>query len=145
NDPMYQSFNPGIMSMMNYYGIQAGLPQFLQPWGVYINKELADNNNIDVPEPNWTIDEYTDFVSHSNPGVWYGSMDTPKSFIFTGTTTMAQQLRNQSGDNPFINMNSTEVRSLIPYIAEWADHSVWPQWDKVAGTEQESIMSGFMN
>lgn len=147
NDPMYQSFNPGIMSMMNYYGVQAGLPQFLQPWGVFINKELAENNNIDIPEPNWTIEEYTDFVSHSSPNSWYGSMDTPKSFIFTGTTTMAQMLVEQQGDAPFLNMNSNEVRSLIPLIQEWADHSVWPQWDKSAATEVDnnSPMRPFMD
>lgn len=146
DDPLYQSFNPGIMSMMNYYGVQAGLPQFLQPWGVYVNKQLADDNNIDIPEPNWTIDDYTAFVRHSNPGSWYGSMDTPKSFIFTGTTTMAQQLVNQSGDSPFLNMNSAEVRSLIPYIAQWAEHSVWPQWDKAAaGPDGGESMLPFMN
>lgn len=138
SDPMYQSFNPGIMKMMNYYGIQAGLPQFLQPWGVYINKELAENNNLDVPEPNWDIDEYTDFVSHSSANSWYGSMDTPKSFIFTGTTTMAQSLVEQSGDAPFVNMNSSEVKALIPYIAKWAEHSVWPQYDK--GTIDATFM-----
>lgn len=131
DDPLYKSFNPGIMNMMNYYGVQAGLPQFLQPWGVFINKELADNNNIDIPEPDWTIEDYTDFVSHSVANSWYGSMDTPKSFIFTGTTTMAHSLINHSGNDPYLNMNSEEVRSLIPYIAEWAEHSVWPQWDKI--------------
>ena len=94
DDPMYKSFNKGIMGMMNYYGVQAGLPQFLQPWGVFINKELADNNNIDIPDPDWTIDEYTDFVSHSVANSWYGSMDTPKSFIFTGSTTMAQSCKS---------------------------------------------------
>jgi len=27
NDPLYQTFNPAIMNMMNYYGFQGGLPQ----------------------------------------------------------------------------------------------------------------------
>ena len=63
DDPVYQSFNKSIMDIMNYYGFQAGLPQFVQPWAVWVNKELAENNNIDVPEPNWTIDEYTEFMA----------------------------------------------------------------------------------
>ena len=61
DDPLYQSFNSSIMGMMNYYGVQAGLPQYLLPWGVYVNKELAEVNNIDTPDSDWTIDEYTDF------------------------------------------------------------------------------------
>lgn len=147
DDPMYKSFNPGVMQMMNYYGIQAGLPQYLLPWGVYVNKSLADQKNIDVPEPNWTIEEYTDFVSNSQANVFYGSMDTPKSFIFTGTNTMAKQLLQHKAGEDFINMNSAEVRALIPYIAEWSEHSVWPQWDKSASTEVEenSPMRPFMN
>lgn len=129
DDPVYQSFNEGVMSTMNYYGVQAGLPQFLQPWGVFVNTGLAEDHNLDVPEPDWTIEEYTDFVAHSEQNVYYGSMDTPKSFIFTGTNTMAKQMLSQSGDEPFIDMNSSEVRALIPYIAEWSEDSVWPQWD----------------
>ena len=38
DDPLYQSFNDSIMGMMNYYGFQAGIPQFVQPWGVYVNR-----------------------------------------------------------------------------------------------------------
>ena len=59
-------------------------------------------------------------------------MDTPKSFIFTGSTTMAQSLVNHSGTDPYINMNSAEVRALLPYIAEWSDHSVHKVGDPMA-------------
>jgi maltose-binding protein MalE len=129
DDPLYKSFNPAIMSMMNYYGVQAGLPQYLLPWGVYINKELAENNNIDVPQPNWTIADYTDFVDQADGVNFWGAMDTPFSFIFTGTTTMAAQLHNYSGTGNRINANSAEVRALIPYINQWANSAIWPQRD----------------
>ena len=125
NDPLYQSFNPGVMQMMNYFGIQAGLPQFLQPWGVFVNKELAEQNNIDVPDPDWTIEEYTDFVNSADMTNFWGAMDTPFSFIFTGTTTLAAQLSSYDGSGDHINLNSNEVRALIPYISEWADSSIW--------------------
>ncbi len=125
NDPLYQSFNPGVMQMMNYFGVQAGLPQFLQPWGVFVNKELAEQNNIDVPDPDWTIEEYTDFVNSADMTNFWGAMDTPFSFIFTGTTTLAAQLSSYDGSGDHINLNSNEVRALIPYISEWADSSIW--------------------
>ncbi|MBP5331527.1 MAG: hypothetical protein J6Y89_06715, partial [Lachnospiraceae bacterium] len=42
DDPVYQSFNKSIMGIMNYYGFQAGLPQFMQPWAIWVNKDLAE-------------------------------------------------------------------------------------------------------
>ncbi|HOI85587.1 MAG TPA: hypothetical protein PLP48_05860 [Acholeplasmataceae bacterium] len=138
DDPMYKSFNPAIMQMMNYYGIQAGLPQFLQPWGVFVNKELADQNNIDVPDPDWTIEEYTDFVESADMTNFWGAMDTPFSFIFTGTTTLAQSLANYPGTGAHINLNSNEVKALIPYISQWAESSIWGL--QAAGQVPQQVM-----
>lgn len=63
DDPDYQNFNPDLMKLMNYYGFQAGLPQYAIPWGVYVNRALAKNNNIASPAVDWTWDEYTNFVA----------------------------------------------------------------------------------
>ena len=49
SDPLYQAMNPSIMEMMNYYGFQGGLPQYILPWGIYVNRELAEDYNIDEP------------------------------------------------------------------------------------------------
>ncbi len=131
NDPMYKSFNKGVMSMMNYYGFQAGLPQFLQPWGIYINKELAEQNNIDVPEPDWTIDEYTRFIKSAPGGdEFYGAMDANMSIINTGTTTINYQILNHKSDEDYVNINSEEVRTLLSeYFADWAESAIWPASD----------------
>ncbi len=141
DDPLYKSFNPSVMQLMNYYGLQAGLPQFLQPWGIYVNKALAENNNIDVPDPDWDIDEYTDFITSADKETFWGDMDVPTSIIFTGVTTLAQQLSEKAApksglfggmfgsDGDFVDFNSDEVRALIPYISEWSDVAVWPQND----------------
>lgn len=128
DDPLYQSFNSAVMNTMAYYGFQAGLPQFIQPWGVYVNKALAESNNIEVPEANWTIDEYTEFVSSADgsDGFW-GAMDTPLSFIATGTKTINYQLANYSGTGDRVNLNSDEVSSLLSYIPQWAKTAVWVQ------------------
>ncbi len=124
-DPRYQTLNPSIMSMMNYYGFQAGLPSYILPWGVYVNKELADDNDIDVPDPNWTIDEYTTFAANQEANVFYGAMDTPISFLETGTTTVHQMLFNYTGGDVYVDLNSDEVRDLIPYLSTWSENTVW--------------------
>ena len=125
DDPTYQSMNPAILEMMNYYGFQAGLPQYILPWGIYVNRELAEAQNLDVPDPDWTIDEYTDFIGNSEEDVYYGSMDTPLRIIETGVNTIAKSLFNYDGGDEYVNLNSDEVRALLPYLDDWNEHSVW--------------------
>jgi hypothetical protein len=132
-DPLYQILNPGVMSMMNYYGFQAGLPQYILPWGVYVNKSLADANGIEVPGYDWHIDDYTEFTSNYSDdpeNQYYGAMDTPIHFLETGTTTMWASLAAYTGGTTFVNMNSTQVRSMIGYIAEWAGSTFWSRYDE---------------
>lgn len=125
DDVMYQSFNKSIMDMMNYNGMQAGLPQYLLPWGVYVNKELADQNNIDIPEVNWTIDDYTDFVESADNKNFYGNMDAPLQFIETGTEDINYALRN--GNN--VDITTEAVTSLLEYVPTWSKTAVWAQYD----------------
>ena len=125
-DPLYQSFNKGIMDTMNYYGFQAGLPQFMQPWGIYVNKELAEENNIDVPDPDWDIDDYTDFItSADNKNFWGTIFSVPTQIIDTGTTTINAQMAAYQGEGDRVNIASDEVKDLIGYIAKWAPYEIW--------------------
>ena len=111
--------NPSILQMMNYYGFQAGLPSYILPWGIYVNKELASDNSITVPGPNWTIEEYTDFQGNKVNNEWYGSMDTPIRIIETGVNTLFKQLFEYNGTGDYVDLNSSEMQSMIPYIDEW--------------------------
>ena len=124
DDPLYKSMNPSVLQMMNFHGFQAGLPQYILPWGVFVNKELAEDQNLDVPDPDWTIDEYTDFIQNSEKDVYYGSMSTPMRLIFTGVNTMGKQLFEYDGTGDYLDINSAEVRSLIPYLSEWNEDSL---------------------
>ena len=129
DDPLYKSFNKSVMAMMNYYGFQAGIPQFLQPWGVYINKALAEENNLDIPDPDWTLDEYTDFVNSADGVNFWGSMDVEMDFIRTGVKTFEQQMLNYKGTGDFVNVASDEVKALLDYVPDWASSAIWPQND----------------
>ena len=143
DDPLYQSFNESIMGMMNYYGMQAGLPQYLLPWGVYVNKELADTHNIEVPDPDWDIDEYTEFVtSADNTNFWglvYSGVTTSATmFISTGTDTVNAAL--QEGKE--IDIASDQVMALLDYIPKWDQAEIWSNYDKGA-VPQEVIDDGW--
>ena len=130
DDPVYQSFNPAIMEMMNYYGMQAGLPQFMQPWGVYVNIDLAEQNNIDVPDPDWTIDDYTDFIAEGNKETFWGAMDIPLSWINTGTQDVNYSLSNHDASSEsYVNLDSDAVKDMLSLVPTWADNTIWTQND----------------
>jgi ABC-type glycerol-3-phosphate transport system substrate-binding protein len=138
DDPLYQSFNESIMDMMNYYGFQAGLPQYLLPWGVYVNKDLAESNNLDVPNPDWTIAEYTNFISQGDNTNFWGAMDANVSFINTGTTSINYRLANYDGEGDHVDINSDEVKYILDnYYQTWANNAVWPQYDNGSLTDDD--------
>ncbi len=142
NDPTYQSFNTSIMSMMNYYGMQAGLPQFMQPWGVFVNTELAENNNIDIPDPDWDLDDYTDFISQGNKTTFWGAMDIPLSWVGTGTKDIFYSLNNYDGTGDYVNLDSDAVKDILSYVPTWADNTIWTQND-VGGVDGEIMNDGW--
>jgi ABC-type glycerol-3-phosphate transport system substrate-binding protein len=133
DDAMYKSFNPAVMAMMNVEGRQFGLPQYLIPWAVFINKSLAEANNIDVPDPDWTIADFTRFVRHSKPNEFYGSMGSFSDdlrLIETGTKDYTWQIINRKPGEPYANFNSEAIRNLLRYFSQWSNDAVWPNRDQ---------------
>ena len=141
-DPVYKTFNPSIMKMMEYDGRQFALPQYMIPWGIFINKSLAEANNIDIPEPNWNIDEYTEFTAHSEPEVYYGAMDSSQEVLRTATKGFVYSLINRSESDPYVNFNTDEIKKMVDYAAQWVQDSIWPQWDAHNISEEWMVGSG---
>jgi len=138
NDPVYRSFNKGVLMLSNINGKQFALPKYLLPWGIYVNKSLAEANNIDVPGPDWTIDQYTEFVTHSDPSApWYGAMDAPLNLFQTGSKDFSYNLTHRT-DGSYVNLASDSFLRLLEYIPRWASHAVWPQND--LGNTPEGFM-----
>lgn len=122
---VYKQFNSTMMNYINYYGFQAGLPSYALPWGVYVNKSLASNNNIEIPSPDWTIDEYTEFATSGDGETFWGSMNCPTSFINTGTKDINAMIANpdrKPGDS-YVDLTSDAVKELLDYIPQWAEDS----------------------
>jgi len=134
----FQRFNPTLLSLSNFYGFQASIPQYALPHGVWVNRSLAEANNIDTPPVNWTIDQFTNFISQADNETFFGIMDTPFNFIWTGASTIRPQILNHDGTGDFVDLNSDEVRHLLSYIPRWANHSLWPNWD--LGNISEAFM-----
>ncbi len=95
DDETYKAYNENLMSNLNYYGFQGGLPSFSIPWGIWVNKALAESKNINVPDPDWTIDEYTRFFTKSDNTSFWGDKSTPVNIINMGTTTINKQIKEK--------------------------------------------------
>lgn len=126
DDPVYQSINPAIMDMMNFYGFQAGLPSFVMPYYVAVNKTLAEENNIDVPPVNWNIDQLTDFISHADNENFYGMGDFNSARLANlGTKDIMYQLGNRKAGEPYVKLNSDAVKDILSYTTRWSPYTVW--------------------
>lgn len=131
DDETYKNYNDTLMNSLNYYGFQAGLPSYSIPWGIWVNKSLAADNNIDVPDPDWDIDEFTDFVTQGDGETFWGmktaSTDSaghdghgPLDIVNMGTTTINKQITEKGT----VDLNSDEVKSMLKYCSKWAASSI---------------------
>ncbi len=127
NDPVYRTFNKSVMNMMSIEGRQFALPQYLLPWGIWVNKSLANTNNIDIPDPDWTMDEYTSFVSHHDEdGTWYGAMDAERGIIATASKGFNYNLNYREEGDPYVELDTEEFYKLLEYIPKWSEHAFRP-------------------
>lgn len=63
DDIDYSKWNADLMNMANYGGMQAAVPNKYFTSGVYINKSLLEENNIEMPSINWSLQDMTDIIS----------------------------------------------------------------------------------
>jgi len=127
DEPTFRQFNPTLMEMGNIGGQQFALPGYVLPWGVYVNRTLAEAQNIDVPNHNWTIEQYFRFVDHSSPNEFYGSMAPPWVVVDSGTPDFHYLLLNRGSNDPFVRLNSPEMRDLLSMMPRAIPHAVWAQ------------------
>lgn len=120
----YKQMMPSLLSSCNYFGFQAALPQYSLPWGVYVNKELANENNITVPDPDWSISEYTRFTGAAKPeDGFYGSMDT--SMRMLREAVVEKQLLNGSVKDGYIDITVPEFEQGVKKLQEQAKTSIY--------------------
>ena len=127
DDPRMQTFNPALLDLGRVNGRLFALPQYLLPWGIFVNYTLAEAQNIDVPPSNWTYDEYLRFVGHSSPNEFYGAMSPLWVIADSGTRDFHYLLANRGPNDPFVRVNSEPTRNLLSVITSQNEHLVWPQ------------------
>lgn len=127
DDDTYKAYNETLMNYTNYYGFQAALPSYSQPHGVWINKSLAKSHNIEVPDPDWDIKDYTTLATQTDGKTYWGSVSIPLSFINTGVKTINAQISNHKEGEDYVDLTTPSVQKLLAYIPRWVKASIYAQ------------------
>lgn len=59
DDSFVNNFVPGVMETMTKNGSLYALPFDVMPYGIFVNYDVLDNANVDYPELDWTLDDFT--------------------------------------------------------------------------------------
>ena len=90
------------------------------PGGIWVNKALAQDNNINVPKPDWNIDQFTRFISKADCKEFWGSKGTPIEVLELGTDNINKKILEENK----VELNSEQVKSLLKYLPKWAEKSI---------------------
>lgn len=119
----YKQMNPSLLAMTNYYGFQGAIPQYILPWGVYVNRELAEENNIQTPGVDWTWAQYTNFVKKAKPEKGFcGSWDS--SMRMVRWATVERQLQHNTVADRHIDINTNAFKNAIKVLPDQARTAV---------------------
>lgn len=120
DDETYKKYNPSLMENINYYGFQGGLPSYTIPGGIWVNKALSEDHNINVPDPDWDIDEFTRFISKADETSFWGAKGTPIEILEIGTNSINKKIVEENK----VELDSEEVKDLLSYMPKWAAKSI---------------------
>ena len=125
DDPRMQRINPTVREKFTRHGFIFGFPLESIPWGVYVNRELAEQNNIPIPRPDWNIDEYTAFVTNTDHRTFWGAHDAPHEFLDMMTHyTHYTMIRPGPGGVPHVNLEADAIRHILSYVPQWSTATI---------------------
>ena len=141
DDPALEIFNPTILRMMTHHGRLFGVPVYAMPWGIYVNRSLAENANLDVPDPNWTLDEFIFFSANHRRDEWYGGMGIPWVLMDTGTPDFFYNLLWREDGDPYVRMDTPAIREILSIAPRVMWHSL--HTNRAAGNISPAFLSHY--
>ena len=115
DDPVFDLFNPTIMQVLNLHGRIWAAPMYIVPQGYWVNRTMAENQNLDVPPVNWTMHDFDFFTRQFRMNEFYGAADFDFNIVDTGADGFWYQLVFRGPDDPFVNMDAQSVRSMLQF------------------------------
>jgi len=123
DDPVLNYINPTVLRMMSHHDRLWAIPTLLMPIGLFVNRTLAENQNLDMPSEDWTMNEFIDFVSNSRADEFYGILGIPWPLMDTMTPDIHHQLLFREQGEPFVRMDTPAVREVLRMAPRIMHHS----------------------
>ncbi len=156
DDYYYKKINPGLLTQNNFYGFQAALPGYFVPSGIFVNKTLINEQNLDVQSPNWTFRDFTNLVVSGEKGQ---GTDTYVSISGMPDWWIQQEiLYNQLYDGPvggkYVTLNNDYTKDFFRTgVARWSAYDFYGvsdetfledngSWDARAFSNGKSLIYG---
>jgi hypothetical protein len=127
DDPALALINPRFLEIGSLHGRLWATPFLAAPHGVFINRELAETQNLDVPPVDWNLAQYIDFVSNSRADQFFGQEGiqfTDNALFSSITQDFHYSLAFRDPGDPFVNMDSAAMRDIHRGMPQMANHAL---------------------
>ena len=126
DDPVFDIINPRFTAIGTLHDRLWATPFLASPHGVFVNRSLAENQNLDPPPINWNLREFEQFVSHSRTDEFAGIDSTPFEIMNTINQDFHYSLAFRSSDDVFVRMDTQAMRDSHRGIQGMERHALAP-------------------
>ena len=127
DDPVFDLINPTMKRHSMHLDRIWAIPFLASPYGMFVNRGLAENQNLDVPPVNWNLNEFYSFTRNSRPNEFNGLAEAPFSMFETMTDGFHYQLLHRGVDDIFVHLNTHEMREMHRIVPGVNSHALRPQ------------------
>lgn len=128
NDPALELISPTMKRQSIHLDRIWAVPILASPVGVFVNRTLAENQNLDTPPVDWNLNQFSHFVRHSRgPDEFMGMADIPWTMFETMTDGYHYHLLHRTMADEFVFMNTIEMQNLHRGIPDFVPHALRPQ------------------
>jgi len=131
------AFDSSIIGGMSARGAVYGLPYDVGPWVVFYNKTLFEARGIALPQPGWTLEEFTKTAVALTDDKTFGFGISPVHYsIFT--RAMGENYMNAEGELDLTSPSS--IRAAHAMLGLVTQHKAAPL--NAAGPDQSNMTAG---
>lgn len=124
-----QDFTAALLNRYRYEGLLLGLPHYAIPRVIVYNETLLLRLGLQIPEPDWTFDQFIELISQVAAG------DTQKQsygFLYTGASELFLNGQGVVGYDltvspPILQLNSSEMITATAWLQHLVDtRAIYP-------------------
>lgn len=131
------AFDESIVGGMSRDGVIYGLPYDVGPWMMFYNKDKFEEAGLDLPQPGWTLEEFTAAATALTKDGEYGFGVVPNGYSIFASALGAEYL-NDEGQLDFASPSA--VAAADTFIGLVTEHKVAPV--VASGANPGDVISG---